>query len=584
MVSEEEHIFLPVLWDVRDFDVLINGLVQFMELLAESLSLMGVLEVLEVMLEIGGLFGVFEVSEGSIVLAWPLGLLEMLELLVDVHKFIFDIFHMGVVDVDTVWSLLDVLLESAEEFVNLLLEILTIFRSHEFSIEFLKITGLLGVGQSLSGVSNSLDWFGVLNGLPDVLNVVELLLNGILTSLIDLNLEEISVVLPVLWNIRDLYVLLESSIEILELSLKLVPLSRLSELVEGMSDFLGLWSLESFLPCDVVFLAPLGFTHFLVGITKILGLLLDGLDTLVIDMDAIWSLLDVLLESLSEFLPVLHESLTFWRLQELLVEGLESLNLLSLTPVFESVSYSLDWLGVLDGLTSLHDIVEFLLDDFLSSWVDLNFEKVSVFLPVLWDIRDMDLLLDGVLELSHLLLECLSLWRVLEVFGSTLNTFSLLVVEGSMPSLLVGLSPLGLEEFLISVSDIIDLVGELIHLVIWEMDTLLGLLKVLLKDSTDISPLLDHLLSEWRLHESLIDLFDVVDLLGVSPFLKSVLEFVDWLGVLDLLEDQLDVVSFALNSLLTLGGDLNLKSVDGIVDSVSRGDTEEKCNGKVLHI
>ena len=536
------------------------------------------------MLEVGGLSGVLELVELLIVKTWPLGLLEVLQLLVDVLELTLDVVHIVIVDVDAIWSLLDVLLEGAEEFVDLLLEVLTILRGHEFLFEFLEILILLGHTQFLRGILDSSDWFRVLNLIPGHLDVVELLLDGILTLSIDLNLEEVSVVLPVLWDIGDLDVFLESGIKILELSLKSGPLWRLLELVDGASESLSLWSLESSLMSLVVFHTPLGLANCLVGFTEVVSLLLDGLDTGVIDVDAVWSLLDVLLESLTEFLPVFHQLLTFWRLEELLVEFLESLDLFSLSPSLESVSNSLDWLGVLDVLSSANDIVEFLLDDFLSFWVDLNSEKVSVVLPLLWDVRDMDLILDGVLELSHLLLELLSSHRVLEVSASFLNAHSLLVVEGSMPSLLVGLSPLGLEESLISVSDIIDLTGELIHLVVWEMDTILGLLKVLLKDSADISPLLDHLLSEWRLHESLIDLLDVVDLLGVSPLLESVLELVHWLGVLDLLPDHFDVVGFFLNSLLTLGRDLNLKSVDGVVDLVSRGDTEEKCNGEVLHI
>jgi len=126
--------------------------------------------------------------------------------------------------VDAIWGLLNVHLELIEEFFDLRLKLLALWRSLELLIENMKIMGLLGLSQFFEGHSNSLNWSRVLNLLPGFLNIVELGLDGIGTSFVDLNLEEVSVVLPVLWNIRDLDVLLESSIELLELLLKHVPL------------------------------------------------------------------------------------------------------------------------------------------------------------------------------------------------------------------------------------------------------------------------------------------------------------------------------------------------------------------------
>lgn len=125
---------------------------------------------------------------------------------------------------DAIWGLLNVHLELIEEFFDLRLKLLALWRSLELLIENMKIMGLLGLSQFFEGHSNSLNWSRVLNLLPGFLNIVELGLDGIGTSFVDLNLEEVSVVLPVLWNIRDLDVLLESSIELLELLLKHVPL------------------------------------------------------------------------------------------------------------------------------------------------------------------------------------------------------------------------------------------------------------------------------------------------------------------------------------------------------------------------
>lgn len=125
---------------------------------------------------------------------------------------------------DAIWGLLNVHLELIEEFFDLRLKLLALWRSLEFLIENMKFMGLLSLSQFFEGLSNSLNWSRVLNLLPGFLNIVELGLDGIGTSFVDLNLEEVSVVLPVLWNIRDLDVLLESSIELLELLLKHVPL------------------------------------------------------------------------------------------------------------------------------------------------------------------------------------------------------------------------------------------------------------------------------------------------------------------------------------------------------------------------
>lgn len=62
--SEEEHIFLPLLWDVRNFNVLLKGLVKILELLVESLSFIGLFEVFYAMTNVLCLLGVTEIVEG----------------------------------------------------------------------------------------------------------------------------------------------------------------------------------------------------------------------------------------------------------------------------------------------------------------------------------------------------------------------------------------------------------------------------------------------------------------------------------------------------------------------------------------
>lgn len=128
---------------------------------------------------------------------------------------------------------------------------------------------------------------------------------------------------------------------------------------------------------------------------------------------------------------------------------------------------------------------------------------------------------------------------------------------------------MGLVELFVGVSDIVDLIREFVHLMIWEVNTVLSFHEVLLKDLSDISPLLDHLLSEWGLHEFLIKFFDVVDFLGVSPLLERVLKFVNWLRVRNLLHDLPNVIGLLFNFLLTGLRDADLESTDGIVDGIT---------------
>merc|ERR1719375_538901 len=100
------------------------------------------------------------------------------------------------------------------------------------------------MAQLLESIANGLNWLAVLNFIPGVLNIVPFLLDGSSTSFVDLNLEQISLVLPVLWDIRDLDVLMDRSVKFLELLLQHVPLLRLSEIVKGMSKILSLFGLE----------------------------------------------------------------------------------------------------------------------------------------------------------------------------------------------------------------------------------------------------------------------------------------------------------------------------------------------------
>jgi len=367
--------------------------------------------------EVVGFWGLTECFEGVMVVLCPVSLLKFLELLLDIIGLILNDLDTFVVDMDAIVSLLDVCLKGFEEFLNLILEFLTLFRLSEIFVKSFKLLSLFSLAQFIESFANVVNWLAVLNMIPGELNIVPFLLDGSSTLLVDLNLEQFSVVLPVLWDIRDLDVLLERSVKFLELFLQHVPLLRLSEIVDGMSELLSLFGLESFLPGDVIFLSPMGMLQFLVHVSDVLGLIFDDLDTFVVDVDAIWSLLDVLLESLTEFLPLFHELLTLWGFEELLVKLLNCLNLISVSPLLKASLNTLDWLRVFDLLGSMFDIVEFFLNFIGAGFSNLDLEQVLVMLPLLWDISDLDVLLDGLTKFLHLLLEVFSLWRKFEVFG-----------------------------------------------------------------------------------------------------------------------------------------------------------------------
>jgi len=80
--------------------------------------------------------------EGIIVVLGPVGLFEFLELGFDIISLIFDVFEGFVLDVDTIWSLLDVMSECLEEFTDLVIEFLTLWGSSELLIELFNISSL----------------------------------------------------------------------------------------------------------------------------------------------------------------------------------------------------------------------------------------------------------------------------------------------------------------------------------------------------------------------------------------------------------------------------------------------------------
>lgn len=85
-----------------------------------------------------------------------------------------------------------------------------------------------------------------------------------------------------------------------------------------------------------------GFLEIVVPVSllKVLVVLLDIIDSIleiielgVVDMDTSWSLLDGIVEVLSELLPLFHEGLTFGRLLEFLIKGLKLFDLVRGSPL-----------------------------------------------------------------------------------------------------------------------------------------------------------------------------------------------------------------------------------------------------------
>jgi hypothetical protein len=180
--------------------------------------------------------------------------------------------------------------------------------------------------------------------------------------------------------------------------------------------------------------------------------------------------------------------------------------------------------------------------------------------------------LQGLSEFTNFFTEHLSSWRFLEVFGSKLDLVEGSVGEESLVGKIVLLGPVGLSEVLVMVRNIIELIGKLVHGSVVEVDTVFGLVDVVLEDSANILPLFDELLTSWGSNESLIKCMNFLSGLAVSPFLESTSERSGGWGIMDLLSNYFDVLSFLSDSLLTEWGNLDVEGVHGII-SISRDGT-----------
>jgi len=203
---------------------------------------------------------------------------------------------------------------------------------------------------------------------------------------------------------------MDSLIKLLEFFLECVPLWRFFKIVERFPESFSLWSFESFLPGSIVFFCKFRLLEIIHFFFNVFSLFLNNFDSFRINVNSIWSLLDVSLESLSEFFPLFHEFLTLRRLEELLIQFFNSLDLFSGSPLLECTFDSFHWSSMLDLLSNLLNIVKFLLDSLGTSISNFDLKHIEALLPVFWNISHLHIFLNRMLELSHLLLKGLTLW------------------------------------------------------------------------------------------------------------------------------------------------------------------------------
>lgn len=136
----------------------------------------------------------------------PYGSFKSLVFSSNIGKLIFDLLELGVVNVDTVFVMVDGSIHCLEDISPLSNESLSFWRCLEFSVKFGEFSNLWRFTPLLEGGLYVSDFLGVLDMIPGGLNVVPFLLDWCRIS--NMNLEEIHILLPLFWNISDLNVLL----------------------------------------------------------------------------------------------------------------------------------------------------------------------------------------------------------------------------------------------------------------------------------------------------------------------------------------------------------------------------------------
>lgn len=142
---------------------------------------------------------------------------------------------------------------------------------------------------------------------------------------------------------------------------------------------------------------------------------------------------------------------------------------------------------------------------------------LHVLLPLLWDIGNVDVVMDGLTEVVERLSKLVSLWGVLEFLESTVESLSLSIVESSMESFLEIVVPVSFLKVLVVLLDIIDSILESVELGVVDMDTSWGLLDGFVEVLSELLPLFHEGLTFGGLLEFLIKGLKVFDLVRFSP-------------------------------------------------------------------
>jgi len=173
---------------------------------------------------------------------------------------------------------------------------------------------------------------GVLNLSPDLFNIVEFILDFLLTWLGDGDLEHVGS--PLRWDIGDLDVFLHGGIEFFDLLLECLSFSRFLESFTSSFDGTSLFVAEGIMEGLFVGLVPSGSLEGIEGGCDIGKLVREVHQVLVVNVDCVLSVVeDVhIFEGLANVFPLLNEFLALFGFEELVVEFSNGCDLLGFAP------------------------------------------------------------------------------------------------------------------------------------------------------------------------------------------------------------------------------------------------------------
>jgi len=195
---------------------------------------------------------------------------------------------------------------------------------------------------------------------------------------------------------------------------------------------------------------------------------------------------------------------------------------------------------------------------------DTDSEEVEVFVFLsegFWEIGDLHVLFEAVLDVFQLFLEGFSFLGVFEGNESSVERLSLLVVEDLLHLHVILCLPWGFFEGFHLSNDIIDLVIDLLEILVVNVHALFVVVDALVELLEDVGDFGLHFLALWGGEEFLVESLEVLHLLGVGPSLGGGFGVSDWLGFVDVVPDFLDISPFLGNFLLSSFADGNFKEV-----------------------